>query len=1167
MSNCLPRLNSIGLAMALLLAQSAYAQETRGTITGEVLDPSGAVVPNATVTATNTGTNVAIKSTANHEGKYVIPFLIAGNYTVSAAATGFKTAVREKVEMRIADHLQIDFSLEIGATAESVQVTGETPLLQTATANIGQVIDAKRISELPLPHGSAYTLMYLTPGVNNVYPGGFYYQTPTELNATSTMTNIQGAPLGSTDFTVDGVPNTQTSNANYGVGISNSPPADTVQEFKVETAFDASVGRTSGTLINVVLKTGSNTPHGTAYVFLRQPGWNANSFFANKYGEPAGDFHYQRWGYSLNGPVYIPKVYNGKNKSFFSFGYEGLHNELVTSIVDSTIDPKYLGGNLGPLLTLGPQYQIYDPFSTKPAGNGRYSRTPLTGNIIPPTSLNQISLAIAKYYPAPNAPGAADGRSNYSSQTRPEPLTYSNYIGRIDQNIGQRNRLYLRLSSGRKDDGPYRNYWDSIAVGNVYLGKTRQIVLDDVITLSPTLVANVRYGYIRFVGGHKPRRLGFDVTQLGFAPNIAAQLQATAKLFPRVDISGLESVGYEGYDALNNDVHTFVASLTKQWNSHNFKFGADLRAYRDNVAFYGHATGRYQFSTAYTRGPLDNSSSSPSGVGQGLASFLYGIPTGGFIARNDNEAIQSTYNSLYVHDNWRVNKKLTLDLGVRWEYEGPTKERYNRSDRGFDFTTPQSIEAAAIAAYTANPDPALAANLFHVRGGLLFAGRNGVPANYFDKVWTNFLPRVGVAYHAKPNLVLRGGFGTYAISIGQPAQNRSIQPGFNQNTNVIASLDNGQTYIASLSNPFPTGILQAAGASNGIATFLGNTVQFYNPAGKTPHTMRWDANVQTVLPGKVTLELGYLGSKSVKLQSNRELDATPLQYLSQSYARDQTTIDYLTFNVKNPLAGLIPGTSLNGGTISRAQLLSPFPQFSSVQMIDFQGYSWYNALELRLERRFSKGFTAQFNYTRSKQLDGTEYLNSADLRPTKVISAWDRPNQVGFSSIYELPVGRGRPIGGNMRRAADLFLGGWQIGAIWLLNSGAPLNFGNIIFIGDLHNIPLSGSARTVDHWINTDAGFFKNSAQQLAYNVRRFPLRFNGIREGTYNSWDMSLLKNTRIREHHQAQFRAEFINMFNHQTAFGQVDTDPTSSTFGQAFTSYSVPRVMQLGIKYLF
>ena len=387
------------LASLLLVSALSFGQESRGTISGTVSDSSGAVVPTATVTATNVATNVAIKVATNQNGVYTLSFLLPGSYSVTASAAGFKNAKHEDVAVRIADRLQVDFSLEVGAVSEEVRVTASAPLLQTSSANLGQVVESRLIRELPIPHGAPLTLMYLTPGVVNTYPGGMTFQEPTNLNATSTMVNINGAPMGTTDFTVDGIPNTQSSNADRGVGMANSPPADVVEEFKLETAFDASVGRTSGTVINVSLKSGTNQPHGAAYIFHRDPDWNANSFFANRAGQAKGQFKYERWGASLSGPIYIPKVYNGKDRTFFTYGYEGMHRDELQAFTGTVPDPKNLTGDFSNLLALGPQYQIYDPATIAPAANGRFSIQPFPGNIIPPARINPISKNIAPTTP------------------------------------------------------------------------------------------------------------------------------------------------------------------------------------------------------------------------------------------------------------------------------------------------------------------------------------------------------------------------------------------------------------------------------------------------------------------------------------------------------------------------------------------------------------------------------------------------------------------------------------------------------------------------------------------------------------------------------------------------------------------------------------------------
>lgn len=1154
------------LLLILTLALS-MGQETRGIISGTVSDSSGAVVPNASVTATNTATNVNTKATTNANGIYTLPFLVPGPYKVTASVPGFRAALRESVDIRIADRLQVDFMLEVGSNTEEVRVTAEAPLLQTSSANLGQVVESRLIRELPIPHGAPLTLMYLTPGVVNTYPGGMAAQEPTNLNATSTMVNINGAPMGTTDFTTDGIPNTQSSNADRGVGMANAPPADVVEEFKLETAFDASVGRTSGTVINVSLKSGGNQPHGSAYIFHRDPDWNSNSFFANRAGQAKGQFKYDRWGASLTGPLFIPKLLNGKDRTFFTYGYEGMHRDELQAFTGTVPDPRHLGGDFSNLLALGPQYQIYDPATIRPAANGRFSTQPFAGNMIAASRINSISKNIASYYAAPNNPARPDGVNNYSSQTRPEPEIYYNHVGRVDHSLTSKQRIFGRISISRKNVGPYRNYWESPAIANNFVGKTRQATLDHVYLLTPSTVLNMRYGYTRYAGGHAPRRLGFDPATLGFPQQFAGLAPSQFRMFPRIDISGLQALGSETASLRNNDVHSLFVSATRQFRNHSVKIGTDMRAFRDAWAAPAQASGRLIFGTSYTRGPLDSSPESPAGVGQGLASFLLGTMTGGTIDRNDSQAIQTLFYSLYIHDNWRVTSKLTMDIGVRWEYEAPETERFNRAIRGFDGSAALSLEAAARAAYARNPDPSLPVDQFRVRGGLMFAGVGGQPRGFWDSSKGLLAPRMGLAYQFRKNTVFRTGFGVFPIQIGQPLQNRALQYGYDQATDVVPTLDNGQTFIATINNPFPNGIINPSGNSLGASTFLGRSFTFYNTDGKNPYTARWSANIQTMLPAHFLLEVGYVGSRTIRLFVDRDVNAVPNSYLSTSPVRDQAAINFLSQNVANPFAGLLPGTTLNATTIGRSQLLRPFPHFAGVGMRDFQGYSWYNALQARSERRFRGGFTTLVAYTWSKTMEATQYLNAGDVSPHRVISAMDRTHSFTLTGIYELPFGRGRALASNAGPVTHRLIGGWQIGAVWLFNTGEPIGFGNVLFAGDVRNIPLSGDAQNIDRWFNTGAGFATEAARQLGSNLRTFPLRLSGVRSGTFNSWDMSLLKQTRIKETFNLQFRAEFLNAFNHPSAWAPPNTAPTSSAFGQVTGTYVLPRIIQLGLKFVF
>ncbi|MEN6601318.1 MAG: TonB-dependent receptor, partial [Bryobacteraceae bacterium] len=655
---------------------------------------------------------------------------------------------------------------------------------------------------------------------------------------------------------------------------------------------------------------------------------------------------------------------------------------------------------------------------------------------------------------------------------------------------------------------------------------------------------------------------------LGFPAATVTQLTQVATWFPGVSISGLSALAGEGVDIENTQNHSLFVNFTKQEGAHSLKFGSDIRAYQENLFTPGRAGGSFSFATAYTQGPFDNSPASPSGMGQGLAALLLGQPTSGYIDRNDNQALTSTYWSLFLHDNWRVTSRLTVDVGLRWEYEGPVTDRYNRSVRGFDPSFVQPIEAAALANYTAAPDTSLPASQFKLRGGLLFAGANGQPRELWNKAWTNVAPRLGLAYHLNKDTALRAGFGIFPIQIGVPGKNFGIQTGYNQQTTLVPSLDNGQTYVGTLASPFPSGILAASGNRLGQQTFVGQSVSSYNPDSRTPYSMRWSANVQRMLPGQLLLEVGYVGNKAVKLMIARAMNALPTKYLSTQATRDQTTINYLTAQVTNPMAGLLPGTSLNTNKIARSQLLVPYPQFGSVTMNDFQGFSWYHSMQARLERRFSRGFTVAGAYTFSKMMEATAYLNGGDPVPSQWISTIDRPHVLTFSGLFDLPFGRGRKFFGSANRLADGLIGGWTIASTWRLQSGQPLGFGNALLQpgATVKDIPLAKDQRTLDRWFNTSA-FVTASAQQLSANLITLSPLLAGVRGDYDNQLDLSILKRIQVFERSFLELRLEAQNAPNHPFGFYPPTTSPTSSAFGRVTGIYGTPRIVQVMMKFVF
>jgi hypothetical protein len=475
------------------------------------------------------------------------------------------------------------------------------------------------------------------------------------------------------------------------------------------------------------------------------------------------------------------------------------------------------------------------------------------------------------------------------------------------------------------------------------------------------------------------------------------------------------------------------------------------------------------------------------------------------------------------------------------------------------------IEAQALANYAQRPIPEVPASQFKAKGGLLFAGVGGNPRTLWKTSKTNFMPRIGFAYSITPRTVLRGGFGIYFEPIGVTYVNVN-QTGFNRSTSLVASLDNGQTYVASLTNPFPTGLLRPQGVAGGLSTALGQGISFFNDNLGYPYMQRWQFAVQRQLPGNNLIEVSYVGNRGTRMRISRNFSVTPRQYLSTLPVRDQATIDFLSAQVANPFYPLLPGTGLASSNVSRAQLLVAYPQFTGVSTEVNQGYSWYHSLQVRYEKRMSAGLTGSLSYTWSKMMQGITYRNATDPTPEEVISDQDRTHRLALTWLYELPFGRRKHWGNSANKALSAMISGWQVQGVHTAQSGGALGFGNAIFNGDLKAIDIPDSKRTVERWFNVDAGFERNSSRALASNVQTFSSRFNGIRADGVNNWDMSVIKNTEIKEGVRLQFRAEAINALNH-AQFTAPNTTPTSSAFGTVTNEFSWPRVIQFGLKLLF
>jgi len=1139
-----------------ILSSAVYGQAHRSILLGQVKDRSAAVVANAPIKVRQKETNLQWSTTTNESGNWEVPGLLPGTYRVETSVPGFKAASVDGIAVTSGRRVQVDLILDVGDTTESVTVQAERQLLDTATADINTVIDQKKIADLPVGQGNTTYLFFLASGTDSaagIARGTSVGNDVQPMQRAGTQqSRFNGSPQGTAEFTIDGAPNTQRGNAGAGGGAAFNPSPDMVQEVRVQTAaFDASVGHTGGATIDIVLKSGSNEFHGSFNKFWRDKEWNANSWAGNRGGTPRTDFQYKLHGGSLGGPVRIPKLYNGTDRTFFFAAYEDWASLAPNPPQFVTIPrPAHVRGNFSDLLALGSQYQLYDPDTGRLLANGRVQRAPFPGNVIPASRLNPVTANFSRLYPEPNAAGSADGQRNFTYVNEPYARTQWTLPVRIDHNLTQSQKLFGRMVLGNTKlprSGVFTR--DDISVWKID-AVNREAAFGDVWTFSPTFIGDFRASLMRFSWDTFPIGTEVDYRSLG--------LENASRLL-NTRLSGMPNLTVTGYTAFENpqgslqvsEIRTAAAHFTKVKGSHSLKFGTDLRWYIDNRGRQDRLT--IAFNGAFTRGPLDNSPAQP--IGAGMADFLLGRFSQATLNQPATAANLATYQALYLHDDWKVTPKLTVNAGLRYEREGPATERFDRSLSGFDFDVDNPISAQARAAYAAIPNPPLPLSQFQVRGGLLFAGAGGQPRTIFDANNRNFMPRIGAAYQLNPATVLRAGYGIYFIPYGQRfIAAEGAVPGFDTNTFSFASTD-GLTFTRTLDNMFPDPLTPPVGNSLGLRTFLGQGVSIpaprRNPNG---YNQRWQFSVQRRIRDVYRVEARYVGNRTLKMPLQRNRNALPNAYLSTSPERDQARIDYLTTRVNNPFRG-IPGVGGNLGmatVLEYSNLLIPYPSFAAINYFDSQGFTSYHALQVEADRRLANGLTFQIGYTFAKTIDGLGLLNAADPVPEKVISDVHRPHIFRLIGLYELPFGRGKR------------WGGWQLQGISFIQSGYPITFGNVLFRGDIKHIGISNPRP--DRMFNIDAGFERRAAAQLQSNVRTFSSRLAGVHTAPQWNTDLSLIKTTRIVERASVQFRAEFYNVFNQHFVQGAVDTNPVLGTFGTS-VAVSGPRTVQLGVRATF
>jgi hypothetical protein len=1192
------------LSILLILSVPAFAQDFRGAISGTVTDESGAVLPGVTVTVTNVETNQASPVVTDNRGVYQVRYLISGNYSVEAALDGFKTVVRKGVAVRVGDALTLDLTMQPGGVDEVIVVTATAPLIDTTSGITGQVIDSNQIAQLPLGDGTAYMLSRLAPGV--VDSSDLHFSRPMD-NGNLAGVVANGA-MGGNEFTLDGAPNrvspnNTTPNNNSGV-VGFSPPSDAIAEFKVQTnAFDAQSGHTAGATVNLALKSGTNAFKGTVSYFNRSDSRSATPLLSKRAGAEKPTREYDRYTGTLSGPIF-------RDRTFFMVSFENL---LDVQPEPSTYTVPTMKMRNGDLSEWG--VSIYDPLTA--TGNNN-ARTAFAGGIIPSNRINEVARRYAALYPEPNR----DGLENNYFTNQLRPYDYNAFLIRLDHSVNNSNRLFGNGYYNKREEDRYN--WALGAANATGAGEINGFevthgfdyrsntgaTLGYTSTVSSNLLFDAIAAWSRFDEYRDPAQ-EFDPAALGFAQQSLAAMagytylplmtfggfSAGTNADSRIATLGAQRSDYgAGFDRPFTNL-SFTPTVNWLLGSHTVRSGYELRRQRWQIDNPGYV--RFHFNGAYTRA---NNSGALNDPAQSWAQFLLGLPTTGTnqVANAGSTSSQfeiaadadyrQVSHALFVQDDWRFNQNLTLNFGVRFELHEGLVEAEDRNVAGFDADLASPIEAAAVARYGAAPIPELPASQFRVKGGLQFA--DGAIYDDLQKV----LPRAAFSYLLGPRTVIRGGAGLFSYDYYFDAGN---QTAFSQPTPVLTTENNGTTFLTDLTNPLPNGqLIQPAGASLGAAAGLGLTIGTIVPSEReVPYYTRWQLGAQRDLGSGWVVEVNFIESRGNNLPVTRELNGLPFEYLSSSRSRDTAHEQFLSGNVANPFAGLLPGTSLNGANIQRQQLLRPFPQFLagaangavsgtgtiSVGTVESVGSDHYRAGSLRIDKRFTAGHSLLATYTRSRLTDKLNYLNASNGILEDRVSPNDRPHRATFGGTFAIPFGHGRRYGANISSIVDTILGGWSVSGTYQYQSGFPLTWNTSLYYDpdrdprDLksrigQDCPGGGTAG-LDCPAWDTSGFYipggtgRNDPNiVMGNNVRYFPSTLPNVRTDDLHLMDIGIYKNFDLPSTFDLQLRIETINALNY-TVLWNPNQDPRSASFGLVNQDRNNPRDVQIGAKLSF
>ncbi|MBT9331533.1 TonB-dependent receptor [Paracidobacterium acidisoli] len=1169
-------------ASFLILAQLAIAQgdPTTASLHGVITDTTGALVPRASVTLQSSDNGIVRTAQTDGTGHYAFQLLPPAQYTLSATLTGFKSYRQQGISLDPGQSATQDVVLEVGSSSEQIVVTSQAPLLQTDNANISADVSARQVVELPLNLRNIFGLATLNSSVNNttqsqVLNGG---GASTNGNADQDISFLSfgGGFFGTSAFLLDGIWDTA---GDWG-GVVYVPSVDSVEEFKVQNnSFTAQYGWSTGNVINVVTKSGTSKFHGSAFEFYRNSALDSNLYFANAQGLERPDFHRNQFGFSAGGPLYIPRFYKQREKTFVFGLYEHLYSSTPSVATNTVPTAGFLAGDFS--AALGSQQgvdalgrpiltgQIYDPSSARLLTAGQvdpktglvarstgYIRNPVPGNNLAAyTTLNPQAVRILSYYPHPTS----NGLVNNFAASGTAPSDSNEYTIRIDHNFTQASRIYGRYSykSEYKTGAP--EYWgasDPAGPGNLRPNNRYQLVLGFNHVFTPTFMMNLTGGFEHWGEGSNNQSKGFHPSTLGLPgyldqnsaefPIIAvgggnASIPAETALGPT---GGAENTAYRPTGSIGADFNKIVGH-------HTLSFG--FMGVESQNNFSSLYQTQLNFGGTFTDGPDPDAPS--SNTGNGVAQALFGVIDGGNTGVAFNPAISKKYSGLYLQDDWAATSKLTLNIGVRYETQLAPTYRHNTASF-FDPALPNPIGTAI---HQTLP------------GAVVFTGSNH--RGTYDTNWTNIAPRLGLSYSLLPKLAVRGGFGLFyppSAYLGGASTS-----GFSTSTNVIPAAPGSRVPDPSvtISNPWPQGLRSVTGNTLGQLQDVGFSTASYWRSRKSSYVEQWMFGIQYGFTKNDVLDVTYVGNHGLHMLTGG-LDASQLD---PKYLPMGTTA--LNNPVSNPFYGQITSSGCNLGqpTVSQSQLLQPFPQFCGVTQNDAPaGFSNYNALQVNYNRRFSQGLNLLVSYTFSKFIDNVEGTNSwaytsnagpannYNLAAERSVDSGDIPHSLVVNYIYELPVGRGKKVGSHFNRTTNAVLGGWQVSGITTAKSGIPLGItgSNINSYGGNPRPDVTGNVhlqhKTIQEWFNTNA-----FALAPYGTFGTAPRNFSDLRGPGYQNWDLSIMKNWNFTEDTRLQFRAEMYNAFNHAN-FYTPNTGLGSGSFG-VITNTFPARDIQLAMKF--